>query len=56
MRFATSCWCLVLGLAALSGGAEPVPPPKEDPGAELARLIHKSMAAKMPRVFEDKSA
>jgi hypothetical protein len=33
-----------------------LPPPKEDPGDELARLIHKSMAAKMPRDFEDKSA
>jgi hypothetical protein len=45
-------------LAALPLGAQPAAPqPKEeDPGAELARLIHKSMVAKMPRVFEDKSA
>jgi hypothetical protein len=57
MRFARWFPCLVLCLAALSVGAQPaaLPPPKEDPGNELARLIHKSMAAKMPRVFEDKS-
>jgi hypothetical protein len=56
MRFARWFPCLVLSLAALSVAAQPAPPPKEeDPGAELARLIHKSMTAKMPRSFEDKS-
>jgi hypothetical protein len=57
MRFVRWFPCPVLCLAALSVAAQPAPPqPKEeDPGAELARLIHKSMTAKMPKVFEDKS-
>src|SRR4051794_3401866 len=54
MRIMMWCPCLVLLCAAAPLAAQPVPPP-EDPGAELSRLIHKAVVAKLPKVFEDDS-
>jgi hypothetical protein len=45
----TGCLCLSL-LAAVPARAD------DDAGADLARLIHKAVVAKVPGVYEDKSA
>jgi hypothetical protein len=56
MRRLTWCVCLLLlPASARAAGDEPPPAGKEDPGADLARLIHKAVVAKLPKAFEDNS-
>ncbi len=57
MRVVKWCPCLALALAPLVLAAEPssLPPPKDNPAAELERLIHKTVVAKLPEVIEENS-
>ncbi len=51
-------WCSCLVLAPLAFGAQtplPSPTPENNPAAELERLIHKSVVAKLPEVIEENS-
>jgi hypothetical protein len=54
VRIATFCPCLLLLLAPISALAETTPAPSEREAAtaELSRLIHDAVAAKLPRVHE----
>jgi hypothetical protein len=56
MKVVTWCPCLLL-LAPIPVAAQapPSPPADKVAAADLARLIHKAVVAKMPRVYEDKS-
>src|SRR5688500_6098050 len=58
MRVVTWCaWLAVLAaLAPLGAQAEPEPPEREAPAAELERLLHKAIVARLPKVYEDDSA
>src|SRR5437868_1215510 len=49
------CAFLVLVPLAIGAGPPSSPPPTDNPAAELERLIHKSVAAKLPEVIEDSS-
>lgn len=56
MKVVTWCSCLLLLLAPVPLLAQTAaPPPADDPAAELGRLIHKAVVAKMPKVYEDQS-
>ncbi len=57
MRVVKWCPCLVVALVPLALAAEPPTPPpaKENPAAELERLIRKSVVSKLPEVIEDNS-
>jgi len=55
MKALLCCATLILLLTPLAGAAETAPA-QEAAAAELARLIHKAIVAKMPPVYEDRSA